>query len=175
MLVDFDRQVLEGVDPDAADVGPAIQFFSESVMSALPDTPPRLQKHLARPESGSACKRLCMFLRWMVRPGPVDLGIWTRIPRHLLVLPLDVHSGRQARALGLLKRKANDWKSATQLTAQCRILDPLDPAKYDFALFGPGAANEPLDPRFVISRDSDSPEAPAFSAAPSPAYSGNER
>ncbi len=134
---------------DAPNVGPAIQFFSESVMGAVPDTPARLQKHLARPTSGSACKRLCMYLRWMVRPGPVDLGIWSSIPASALVLPLDVHSGRQARALGLLERPQNDWRAALELTDACRRLDPTDPARFDFALFGSGAFDEPLDDRFV--------------------------
>ncbi|MFT4603794.1 MAG: hypothetical protein ACI9W4_000510 [Rhodothermales bacterium] len=131
------------------DVGPAIEFFSESVMGAVPDTPARLQKHIARPSSGSACKRLCMYLRWMVRSGPVDLGIWSSIPASALVVPLDVHSGRQARALGLLERSQNDWRAAQELTAACRRLDPSDPARYDFALFGSGAFDEPLDNRFT--------------------------
>ena len=136
---------------EASNVGRAIQFFSESVMRAVPDTPGRLQKHLARPAAGSACKRLCMYLRWMVRPGPVDLGIWDSIPASALIVPLDVHSGRQARALGLLERPQNDWKAALQLTEACRQLDPADPARFDFALFGPGAFDTPLDQRYVVS------------------------
>lgn len=135
------------------DVGPAIQFFSEAVMSARRQNPPRLQKHLARPRAGSACKRLCMYLRWMVRPGPVDLGIWTSIPKSDLVVPLDVHSGRQARALGLLARAQNDWKAALELTKACRELDQEDPARFDFALFGSGAFGETLDPQFVVGTD----------------------
>lgn len=124
---------------DAPDVGPAIQGFSTSVMAAAPGIPPRLQKHLARPETGSACKRLAMFLRWMVRPGPVDFGLWTRIRPAQLVLPLDIHTGRQARALGLLTRKPNDWKAVQELTARLRTFAPNDPCRYDFALFGAGA------------------------------------
>ncbi|MBO6576709.1 MAG: TIGR02757 family protein [Rhodothermales bacterium] len=139
-----------GMDDEDQDVGPAIQHFSTAVMQARPDTPPRLQKHLARPAAGSACKRLCMYLRWMVRTGPVDLGIWTGLRASQLVLPLDVHSGRQARALGLLSRPSNDWKAAMELTATCRALDPDDPCRYDFAFFGPGAFADPLDPRFVV-------------------------
>lgn len=147
-----------GMQTETADIGPGIQFFSESVMSAVPDTPARLQKHLARPSSGSACKRLCMYLRWMVRPGPVDLGIWKSIPVSALVVPLDVHSGRQARALGLLERSQNDWRAARELTAACRLLDPADPARFDFALFGSGAFDVPLDPRFVQSEDPSAPD-----------------
>ncbi len=110
--------------PGAPHVGPAIQGFSESVMSAVPDVPARLQKHLARPSTGSACKRLAMYLRWMVRPGPVDFGAWSAISPAQLVLPLDVHTGRQARALGLLTRKQDDWRAALELTERCRAFDP---------------------------------------------------
>jgi uncharacterized protein (TIGR02757 family) len=134
--------------PEAEDVGPAIQGFSTSIM-AQPGTPARLRKHLARPEAGSACKRLAMYLRWMVRPGPVDLGLWTQIRADQLVLPLDVHSGRQARALGLVNRKSNDWKAVQRLTAACRRLCPDDPARYDFAFFGVGAYDASLDARFT--------------------------
>ena len=101
--------------------------------------------------SGSACKRLSMYLRWMVRPGPVDMAVWTGITPDRLVLPLDVHSGRQARALGLVQRKANDWRAVLELTSACRVLDPMDPARYDFAFFGAGATGTELDPRFTDS------------------------
>lgn len=130
-------------------VGPAIQGFSETVLTMLPDTPARLRKHLARPATGSACKRLAMYLRWMVRPGPVDFGLWTQIRPDQLVLPLDVHAGRQARALGLLTRKQNDWRAVLELTDACRRLDPSDPARYDFAFFGVGAYGVSLDARFT--------------------------
>jgi len=130
-------------------VGPAIQGFSTTIMQAHPNTPRRLQKHLARPEAGSACKRLNMYLRWMVRPGPVDLGLWTRIVPDQLLLPLDVHSGRQARALGFVDRKSNDWKAVQHLTDACRRLAPDDPARYDFAFFGVGAYDEPLADEFT--------------------------
>ena len=125
------------------DIGPAIQGFSESIMKAHPQTPKRLQKHLARPESGSACKRLNMYLRWMVRGGPVDFGIWNSIHPRDLMLPVDVHSGRQARKLNMLERKYNDWKACLALTRNCRELCPDDPARYDFAFFGLGVYGEP--------------------------------
>ena len=81
-----------------------------------------------------------MFLRWMVRSDAagVDLGIWKSIPMNLLSCPLDVHSGNVARSLGLLKRKQNDLLAVQELDKQLRILDPVDPVKYDFALFGLG-------------------------------------
>jgi uncharacterized protein (TIGR02757 family) len=99
----------------------------------------RTEKHFSNPEDGSACKRLNMFLRWMSRKdkGGVDFGIW-KIPTTILVCPLDVHSGRVARKLGLLKRGQNDWKAAMELTENLRKLDPSDPVKYDIALFGLG-------------------------------------
>ena len=137
---------------EAEDVGAAIQGFSEAMMMASRETPTRLRKHLARPASGSACKRLCMYLRWMVRPGPVDLGIWSAIRPAHLVLPLDVHSARQARALGLVTRTANDWQAALELTHRCKQLCPDDPARYDFAFFGAGAYGVPLDARFTKTK-----------------------
>lgn len=140
--------------PDDTDaphgVKAAIQGLSTTILNIDPKTPERLRKHLARPEAGSACKRLNMYLRWMVRPGPVDLGIWSRIHPEQLMLPLDVHSGRQARALGLIGgRKSNDWKAVRQLTAACREMCPEDPCRYDFAFFGVGAHDESLDTRFT--------------------------
>ena len=133
-----------GLAPGAPDVGPAIQAFSEAVLAAAPDAPPRFARHVARPSTGSACKRLAMYLRWMVRPGPVDFGVWTALTPAQLVLPLDVHSGRVARALGLLARPQDDWRAVLDLTAACRALCPEDPARYDFALFGAGAYGVPL-------------------------------
>ena len=80
-----------------------------------------------------------MYARWMVRPGPVDLGLWTSVLPAQLALPLDVHTSRQARALGLLERKQDDWNATLELTQNCRMLCANDPARYDFALFGLGA------------------------------------
>lgn len=136
--------------PEHADhIGPAIQGFGDTVLNAVPGTPARLSKHIPRPATGSACKRLCMYLRWMVRSGPVDLGIWKTIAPAQLILPLDVHSGTTARDLGLLTRTVNDWRAALALTHTCRSFEPDDPARYDFALFGPGAYGVSLDTRFI--------------------------
>ncbi len=101
---------------------------------------PRSEKHLANPMKGSAAKRINMFLRWMVRDdgNGVDFGLWKGIPTSTLMIPLDIHTGRIARQLGLLKRKQNDWKAVEELTSNLRKLDPDDPIKYDFALFGIG-------------------------------------
>ena len=101
---------------------------------------PRTQKHVSDPLKNSAAKRINMFLRWMVRNDKtgVDFGIWKTISPSLLSCPLDVHSGNVARKLGLLKRKQNDGKALLELDTALRKLDPIDPVKYDFALFGLG-------------------------------------
>lgn len=102
--------------------------------------PQRTTKHVSDPMRGSASKRINMFLRWMVRRdnSGVDFGIWNQIPMSKLSCPLDVHSGNVARKLGLLTRKQNDWKALEELDMSLRKLDPIDPVKYDFALFGLG-------------------------------------
>ncbi len=101
----------------------------------------RSHKHLSNPEKNSACKRINMFTRWMVRDGKkgVDFGIWNSIQPSELYLPLDVHTSRNARDLGLLLRKQDDWKALEELMGRLREFDPSDPVKYDFALFGIGA------------------------------------
>ncbi|MBK8339977.1 MAG: TIGR02757 family protein [Flavobacteriales bacterium] len=103
---------------------------------------PRTRKHVADPSRGSNAKRINMFLRWMVRPAErgVDLGLWNRIRPADLMVPLDVHTGRVARAFGLLERSHDDWKSVEELTQRLREFDPSDPVKYDIALFGLGVS-----------------------------------
>ncbi len=102
--------------------------------------PARTLKHISDPAANSAAKRINMFLRWMVRKDNrgVDFGIWDKIKMSRLSCPLDVHSGRVARKLGLLKRRQSDWKAVTELTGKLKEFDPEDPVKYDFALFGLG-------------------------------------
>ncbi|REJ80447.1 MAG: TIGR02757 family protein [Bacteroidetes bacterium] len=102
--------------------------------------PSRLRKHLPDPKAGSAAKRMNMFLRWMIRKDNhgVDFGIWQNNSSKHLLCPLDLHSGRVSRKLGLLIRTSNDWKAVLELTAKLREFDPEDPVKYDFALFGLG-------------------------------------
>ncbi|HYE55290.1 MAG TPA: TIGR02757 family protein [Chitinophagaceae bacterium] len=109
-------------------------FFS------LEHLPQRTKKHIASPEKKSTCKRLNMFLRWMVRNDKrgVDFGIWKKIKPSQLVCPVDLHVARVARRFKLLDRKQTDWQAALDLTAHLRRLDPADPVKYDFALFGLG-------------------------------------
>lgn len=105
-----------------------------------PYAPERTRKHVATPARGSTCKRLNMFLRWMVRKDEagVDFGLWQNISPAQLLIPLDVHVERVARRIGLLKRKQTDWLSVLELTGNLRAFDPADPVRYDFALFGMG-------------------------------------
>ncbi|QNK63340.1 TIGR02757 family protein [Pedobacter sp. PAMC26386] len=109
-------------------------FFS------LPDSPRRTVKHISSPLQKSTCKRLNMFLRWMVRKDNkgVDFGVWTTISPANLICPCDVHVDRVARKLDLITRKQTDWRTAVELTTELRKFDPTDPVKYDFALFGLG-------------------------------------
>lgn len=93
---------------------------------------------LPNPQKGGAQKRFNMFLRWMIREGPVDLGVWDFKKKSELLIPLDVHVGNVSRKLGLLNRRANDFKSVIELTEVLKKFDPNDPVKYDFALFGAG-------------------------------------
>lgn len=106
--------------------------------------PKRSQKHIASPNKKSACKRLNMYLRWMVRKDEagVDFGIWNQISPSQLVCPCDVHVERIARQLGLITRKQMDWQTATELTQSLKKMDAQDPVKYDFALFGIGVSEK---------------------------------
>ncbi len=109
-------------------------FFS------LTDVPNRTRKHIASPEKKATCKRLNMYLRWMVRQDKngVDFGLWKNISPAQLVIPVDVHVARVARQFQILTRKQTDWAAAIELTNELRTLDPADPAKYDYALFALG-------------------------------------
>ncbi len=121
------------------DVGDALKHFYNYFFSI--EHPDRTRKHVATPARHSACKRLNMFLRWMVRSnaGGVDFGLWQKITASQLVCPLDVHVARVAARLNLIDSDRADWKTALQLTAFLQELNPSDPVRYDFALFGLGA------------------------------------
>lgn len=115
-----------------------IQF--RAMFFSLADAPDRTRKHISSPERNSACKRLSMYLRWMVRQDDkgVDFGIWKELKPSQLVCPCDVHVERVARKLKFVCRKQTDWQMALELTASLKKLDADDPVKYDFALFGLG-------------------------------------
>lgn len=123
-----------------ADIEKALIGFYDYFFS-LEDVPTRTKKHIATPVRRSTCKRLSMYLRWMVRKDEkgVDFGIWRNISPSQLICPIDLHVGRVAQRFNLLKRKQVDWLAALELTEHLRKFDPLDPVKYDFALFGLGA------------------------------------
>ena len=112
----------------------------QSYFMSMEDAPQRTRKHISSPAAGSTCKRLNMFLRWMIRKDHtgVDFGIWESITPSELIIPIDVHVARIARTLGILTRPQTDWQAALELTAYCRTLDSKDPVKYDFALFSLG-------------------------------------
>jgi uncharacterized protein (TIGR02757 family) len=119
------------------DVESGLDYFRSYFFSHL-DAPGRTRKHIPSPAQKSACNRLNMYLRWMVRKDEngVDFGLWTKVKPSRLICPLDLHVERTARKIGLLEREKPDWRAAMELTDNLRILDPEDPAKYDFALFG---------------------------------------
>jgi uncharacterized protein (TIGR02757 family) len=112
----------------------------QKIFFSLPDFPKRTKKHVSSPVTKSACKRINMFLRWMVRKDHhnVDFGIWKKIKPSQLIMPCDVHVDRIARRLGLITRKPTDWLTAVELTNNLKAFDNQDPVKYDFALFGLG-------------------------------------
>jgi len=119
--------------------GPALSGFHQLFFS-LPDAPKRTRKHVSTPLRRSTCKRLNMFLRWMVRKDEqgVDFGLWETIKPAQLLIPLDVHVDKVARRLGLIDRKQTDWLTVLELTRKLQQFDAEDPVKYDFALFGMG-------------------------------------
>jgi len=132
---------LEGDDPSAHDVGPALDSFGAralaiDVRAIYGRKPPRpgLAYFFPRPCSGSACKRLNLFLRWMVRRDDVDLGAWTRVSPARLVVPLDTHVIRLGRCLRLTHYASPGWKMAAEITAALRTIDPLDPVRFDFSI-----------------------------------------
>lgn len=115
---------------------PAISEFNNAFFEITHEE--RTEKHVANPKKGSVAKRINLFLRWMIRKdGVVDFGLWDISPSKLSC-PLDIHSGNIARKLGLITRKNNDLKALEEIDKNLRGLDPKDPVKYDFALFGLG-------------------------------------
>lgn len=124
---------------DEEDVKNAITNFRELFLSVPHQS--RSDKHISNPSAKSSAKRLCMFLRWMIRKDKhgVDFGIWKSMKPHQLCLPLDLHTGNVSRKLGLLTRTQNDWQAVEEITEVLRQFDKSDPIKYDFSLFGLGA------------------------------------
>ncbi len=136
----MEKAFLPPMQGDKIELLQAIMHFRKLFFSVA--GPARTGKHVSNPEENSSAKRLCMFLRWMVRADKrgVDFGIWNsvQLTSRNLMCPLDVHSGNVARKLGVLNRKQNDWKAVEELTKNLKLFDETDPVKYDFALFGLG-------------------------------------
>lgn len=118
-------------DPSARDITTSLTGF----VRRLRDLDPVASRFFPSPASGSACKRLCMYLRWMARPRDgIDLGLWEDVSPAQLVIPVDTHIQRLARYLELTRRRGADWKTALEVTAALRRFDPYDPVRYDFPL-----------------------------------------
>jgi uncharacterized protein (TIGR02757 family) len=139
---------LAGCDPEAEDVETAIESFSSRALAfdlrAAYRTPPKrpgVCYFFPRPSAGSACKRMNLFLRWMVRRDALDLGVWTRVSPATLIVPLDTHVIRVGRCLRLTRRVSPGWPMARDITASLRRLDAADPVKYDFSLCHLGMMN----------------------------------
>jgi uncharacterized protein (TIGR02757 family) len=137
----IENYFLDGDDRSAEDIAPALDAFSRRAMEidlrpAYGRVPkrPAVGYFFPRPSGGSACKRLNLFLRWMVRKDAIDLGVWTRVSPSRLIVPLDTHVIRLGRCLRLTRYATPGWKMAAEITASLRVLDPDDPVRYDFSL-----------------------------------------
>ena len=134
---------LEGLSPQDSNIGNGIHNFYTHVMKFNPQYN-KIKRHISTPLNGSACKRLNLFLRWMVRKdNRVDFGLWTKIKPSLLVCPCDVHVIRTAIQIGLIRTHKVNWNIAVELTEILKKLDPIDPVRYDFGLFGMGIHKTP--------------------------------
>lgn len=139
-----DAQIDQRTEPGERNIVKSALSVFYSRFFSLDDAPGRTKKHISSPEKNSTCKRLNMYLRWMVRidNNGVDFGLWNKISPADLICPVDLHVARVARKFGLISRKQTDWETAMELTKALRSMDPDDPVKYDFALFGLGVMDK---------------------------------
>jgi uncharacterized protein (TIGR02757 family) len=129
-----------------------MELFHQKFFALDAESPPRTRRHVGDARKGSSCKRLWLFLRWCLRKGSVvDTGIMDFMPVSELMIPLDVHVARYARLLGLLGRPSNDWKAVVELTERLRMVDPTDPGKYDYALFGLGVLHIDVPDHLIVN------------------------
>ncbi|NBW69853.1 MAG: TIGR02757 family protein [Bacteroidetes bacterium] len=135
-----------------SEIRPLMGVFHEKFFSFYPEIPNRTRRHISNPEKGGSCKRLYMYLRWTLRDGPVDVKSMSFMDPSEIYIPLDVHVARQSRKLGLITRNQNDWKAVLELQKELVFLDPSDPSKYDYALFGLGLNPEWLDPKWILNK-----------------------
>ena len=149
---------LEGYDPAAGDVATALDSFSERAMAldltaayGRPSTRSGQARGVAyffpRPSKGSACKRLNLFLRWMVRREPPDFGLWTSVAPSRLLMPIDTHIENISRSIGLTQRRSRNWRMAEEITQRLALVDAADPVKFDFALCHKRMSGDCLDRR----------------------------
>lgn len=139
---------LDGLPEDAVDVSPALESFSTRAL-ATDVTPiygrkkpkPGVAYFFSRPSSGGACKRLNLYLRWMVREDRVDMGVWKKVRPGQLIVPLDTHIIRVGKCLRLTSKKSPGWRMAADITASLRAIDPADPIKFDFSICHLGMMN----------------------------------
>jgi len=131
---DIETAFSEFYRPDDLNTGKAIDGFSRYLLYLSNSKSGGLRQLFPLPSNGSACKRMNLFLRWMVRKDEIDRGIWNGIPRNKLIIPLDVHISRMGLMLKLTRRRTPDWKMAVEITESLKTLDPDDPLKYDFIL-----------------------------------------
>jgi uncharacterized protein (TIGR02757 family) len=162
----IERFFIEGDDESGEDVGVALESFSRRALGlnlkAAYGRMPRFSQRrpgvgyfFPRPSAGSGCKRLNLFLRWMVRDDALDLGVWSGVPPSKLIVPLDTHVIRVGRCLGLTRYTSPGWRMARDITASLRRLDPHDPVKYDFALCHIGMMNACVFNRAAARRPGD--------------------
>ena len=144
----IERFFAEGYVDEASDIGNALESFSQRALQIDlsmvygEETPTTgVRYFFPKPSSGSGCKRLNLFLRWMVRKDEIDLGVWSLISKSKLIIPLDTHIVRVGQCLNLTKYRSPSWRMAVDLTASLRVLAPNDPVKYDFSLFRLGMTN----------------------------------
>lgn len=146
----FWRDVYQQSQRDGLNI---MELFHHRFFALHPEAPARTRRHIGDARKGSSCKRLWLYLRWCIRKGSiVDTGIMDFMPASELMIPLDVHVARYARMLGLLGRPSNDWKAVVELTERLRKLDPTDPGRYDYALFGLGVLHLDVPDAFIINR-----------------------
>lgn len=133
----------KGMNKNDINIENALNGFYRYFFS-LPDPPARTLKHIASPHKNSSCKRLCMYLRWMVRKDSmgVDFGLWKKIKPSQLIIPMDIHVARVAQKLNLIRQHQSNWQTAVELTEILKHMDVKDPVKYDFALFSLGVVEK---------------------------------
>lgn len=149
----LEKIFMEGFSEDDKNIKSGLINFVNKILSYAPENVENLaglSYLMSSPAKKSSCKRLNMFLRWMVRPGPVDFHLWKKIPASKLIIPLDTHVSMLSRKLNLTAKQTDIWPTAEEITEKLKQFDPADPVKYDFAIFGMGVSNSFPEECYVI-------------------------